>query len=232
MSRFPDCELLGMPQRSEAWNEIRRDKLTASQVGAWLAKHPHTTKKETQAQDSAICKILGAISRCPVPDEWEVDPEGPPPKSVGLWAIWNGIRLEPEAVAAFSEATGLEVESIGFCLHKSKVAGCSPDGLIVGENIGFEGKAPLPSTHVRYLLNGGLPEEYRDQVHFSMAVTGAKAWWFQSYCPGLPSLRICVARDDYTEAMAEGITRFAAALKEARQTMAEMWNSEFGGKKQ
>lgn len=265
MSRFPYCDLFDMPQRSEAWHAIRKEKLTGSQVGPWIAEEPECrltvpqmreiltalgheklpskredllsmipedqrplslTKTAESARERAICKILGAMSRCEVPDEWEVDPEGPPPRNPGLWAVWNGIRLEPEAVACFEKDTGLSVQEIGFCRHKSKIAGVSPDGLIVGESAGFEGKAPIPSTHVRYLRAGVLPEEYVWQVHFSMAVTGAATWWFQSYCPGLPPFRIKVERDETTAAISRNLSVFGAELEKARREMAAMWEGK------
>lgn len=242
---------------------MRRDKLTGSQVGPWIAEEPECrltvaeirhklqelgiehkatakrddllellpedhkpltrTKGAEEAKEKAICRILGAMSKCEVPDEWEVDPEGPPPRNPGLWAVWNGIRLEPEAVECFKRDTGLTVEEIGFARHKTKVAGVSPDGLIKGQSAGFEGKAPIPSTHVRYLRAGVLPAEYSWQVHFSMAVTGASSWWFQSYCPGLPPFRVHVHRDDSTDAITRNLFRFAEDLEFARQQMESMW---------
>ena len=255
--RFPDCRIHRMPQRSEEWHEIRRGKMTGSQMGSWLSEKPRVIytveeikhqikelvgvppekglKKDdlirecqelginlptayTQTTESArlkaISKIIGQLSTCEVPEEWEIDPDGPAPKNKGQWAIWNGINQEPKAVAAFEFATGLEVEEVGFCEHRSGLAGVSPDGLIKGQNVGFEGKAPLPETHALYLLRGTLPDEYKAQVHGCMAVTGAEAWWFQSYCPGLPSFRILVERDEFTEAMKEGLDLFAKELRE------------------
>jgi len=223
--QFPECTVYTMPQRTEEWHDIRREKLTASEAGAWLAKC--STQTAIKARHKALCKILGQRSGIRVPDDFQVDPDGPEPLSKSAWAIWRGINLEKDAVQAFTHATELDVQEVGFCVHKSKVAGCSPDGLILGEPEGFEGKCPLPETHCRYVLDGSLPDEYRDQVHFSMAVTGAKAWWFQSYCPGLPSLRIRIERDQYTESMAAGIVEFAALLKEANQKMADLWRREF-----
>lgn len=266
---FPDCTIHRMPQRSPEWHEIRKDKLTGSQVGSWLAERPQCrlTMPEIKAQldemggqyksadkrdellaklenylgklpmshlqgtvdarHTAICKILGSISGCEVPDQWEVDPLGAPPKNTALWAVWNGIRLEPEALAAFQDWHGTEIVQVGFCEHKSGVAGCSPDGLLQGQPAGFEGKAPLPATHVRYLLDGVLPDQYRDQVHFSMAVTGATAWWFQSYCPGLPPFRILTLRDEYTERMVDGLREFKDYLDAARDEIAALWEAEF-----
>ena len=211
--RFPDCKIHHMPQRSETWYDIRKGKLTGSQMGAWLADRKQTTKTFAKARAKATAKIIGQLSSCEVPDEWEVDPDGPPPKSIGLWAIWNGINQEPKAVAAFEFATGLEVEEVGFCEHSSGVIGVSPDGLIKGQNVGFEGKAPIPTTHVEYLLNGTLPETYKAQVHGCMAATGADAWWFQSYCPGLPAFRILVERDEFTEQMVAGMNEFGDYLR-------------------
>jgi hypothetical protein len=265
---FPDCKIHHMPQRSPEWHEIRKDKLTASQAGAWLAERPQcrltipeikdaldasgitykgVTKRDdllalypgewlkehlagtVDARHTAICKILGAMSNCAVPDQWEVDPNGEPPKNPALWAIWNGIRMEPEAVEAFQYWSMEEIVEVGFCEHKSGVAGCSPDGILYDQPIGFEGKAPLPATHVRYLLDGVLPDQYRSQIHFSMAVTGATAWWFQSYCPGLPPFRILTHRDDTTERMVEGLGEFAAHLESARDEIAGLWDAEFNG---
>jgi len=269
---FPDCLIHRMPQRSESWHEIRKDKLTASQVGSWLAERPEcrltipelkdiannggiaiksTWKRDEildalrviylpkthlkgtiDARHTAICKILGSMSKCQVPDQWEVDPNGAPPRNPALWAVWNGIRQEPAALAAFQDWHGHALIEVGFCEHKSGVAGCSPDALIYGQPIGFEGKAPLPATHIRYLLDGVLPSEYADQVHFSMAITGAIGWWFQSYCEGLPSFRVFTERSDYTERMVEGIAEFKEHLESARDEIASLWNQAFKGGEQ
>jgi hypothetical protein len=264
---FPDCLVHRMPQRSPEWHEIRKDKLTASQVGSWLAERPECRltipeiktrlnqvggkynasdtrdkllsilventihplpvshlKGTIDARHTAICKILGSMSKCQVPDAWEVDPDGAPPKNPALWAIWNGIRQEPAALAAFQDWHGHALIEVGFCEHKSGVAGCSPDAIIYGQPIGFEGKAPLPQTHIRYLLDGTLPPEYADQVHFSMAVTGAQGWWFQSYCEGLPTFRTFTERSGYTERMVEGIAEFAECLESARDEIIGLYD--------
>lgn len=266
---FPDCRIHKMPQRSPEWHEIRKDKLTASQVGSWLAERPEcrltipeikeqldkadTTHKgitlrssllslreddfwpkshlkgTIDARHTSICKILGSMSKCQVPDAWEVDPDGDPPRNPALWAVWNGIRQEPAALAAFQEWSKLALIEVGFCEHKSGVAGCSPDAIIFNQPIGFEGKAPLPATHIRYLLDGKIPAEYADQIHFSMAVTGAQGWWFQSFCEGLPPFRIFTERSDYTEHMVEGLAEFADHLESARDEIASLWDAEFEG---
>lgn len=184
------------------------------------------TAKVESARKKAIAEIIGKMSTCACPEEFEVDPDGPPPKSRPLWAIWNGIRMEEEAEAVFENQTGKKLEKVGFCLHYSGWCGASPDGLIKGENVGFEGKAPLPESHAFYLLEGKLPDAYKAQVHGSMAVTGADAWWFQSYCPGLPTFRILVERDKFTEAMETGLNEFSEELKKETNKVIKMIEEE------
>ena len=257
--QFPNCRIHYMQQRSPAWYDIKRGKLSASTVGAWLTEQPQCrmtvaeikdeldklgvdyaksakrddllamlppemhvmslTQTTEQAWEKAICKALGGLSNHRGPEPMGIDPDGPEPENLGQWAIWNGIRLEPEAEAAFTLGTDLKLAKVGFCEHVSGLLGCSPDGLIVGHPEGFEGKCPLPETHVRYYRSGNLPDEYRDQVHFSMAVTGAQAWWFQSYVPDMPPFRIRVERDDYTEQMAAGIERLVGDIEQAKMKL-------------
>ena len=39
------------------------------------------------------------------------------------------------------------------------------------------------STHIQYIINGGVPSEYIIQVQANLWVTGYKTWDFVSYCP-------------------------------------------------
>ena len=59
----------------------------------------------------------------------------------------------------------------------------SPDGLIPDLKKGLEIKCPKMSTHIRYLLEGGVPSEYVIQVQANLWVTGYETWDFVSYCP-------------------------------------------------
>lgn len=267
---FPNCTIYDMPQRSDAWYDIRKGIMTASQAGSWLADVPAVrmtiaeirevlklngikpTPKGTKpelvsdclyagltlpfdvlestksARLTAASKLMAEIAGCAGPPDFEIDPTGPPPRNPSLWAIWNGIRREEEAVEHFIDATGIAVEDVGFCKSKAGAFGCSPDGLIPATTEGFEGKAPIPATHCKYLMAGVLPPEYKDQVHFSMAVTGAEAWWFQSYCPGLPTLRMRVERDDYTARMFAGAVAFSDYLADQQSTLCGLWDEQLG----
>jgi len=154
-------------------------------------------------------------------------------------AIMRGNLLEPLAREAYEKRTGYAAASVGLCLHDSGGFGCSPDGLVYSRDWfspgdgdqwshGVEIKCPIPETHSKYLLAGTLPDEYRPQVHASLAVTGLDRWDFLSFCPGLPSLLITVERDEYTERMLRGLLDLSAELKATRAKLSEMWQAEFG----
>lgn len=185
-----------------------------------VRRHLSLTQSTMDATEKAILKILGQQSSVQPPYEFTVDMNDEhPPSNIALWAIWNGIKLEPEATAAFEWETGEKLQHVGFAKSIEWDAGCSPDGLVAGKPIGFEGKAPLPHTHLKYLFDGKLPDDYKMQVHFSMAVTGAEAWWFQSYCPGLPTFRTLVERDETTERVERGLESFTNKLAEAQEKL-------------
>lgn len=115
----------------------------------------------------------------------------------------------------YEERTGHHVSEVGFITDDKERFGCSPDGLISLDSIGpeftdaihhgVEIKCPIPETHMKWLLAGGLPEEHKCQVHGSMAVTGLSRWDFVSYCPGLPPLIVRVERDEFTDSISAGL---------------------------
>ena len=197
---FPDCTLLHMAQRSDAWFAARKGILTASNFGPWLM---NTGKVADQARERAICKLIAERANCESAPNYE------------NWAMQRGTELEPQAVAAFEGETGIKIADVGFCISKHGAFGCSPDGLIVGESVGFEGKVPVPETHIRYRRAGELPDEYLYQVHGSMACSGARAWHFQSWNPGLAPLRILVERDEFTEKLKAALIAFSAQYEAA-----------------
>ena len=199
--RFPDCEIHRIEQHLEngeanpEWLALRKGVLTASGLGMWLIKC--TTAAAKKAKEAAICQILAETAEL-----WE-------PPTFTSAAMQRGTDYEPDAVKSFNQATGKQVEHVGFCKSLYGHFGCSPDGLIVGENGGYESKCPLPSTHIKYRRAGVLPDEYKLQVHGSMAVTGADFWHFQSWNPCVANLRIVVERDDFTEQLLQGLIAFS-----------------------
>ena len=96
----------------------------------------------------------------------------------------RGNQLEPLARSAYEFITGNDVIQVGgVYLDEHKEAMVSPDGLIPELKKGLELKCPKMSTHIRYLLEGGVPAEYIVQVQANLWVTGYDTWDFVSYCP-------------------------------------------------
>ncbi len=110
-------------------------------------------------------------------------------------AMQKGIENEAEAVAYYELTQGVDVQTVGFCLHDSKRFGASPDRLVGSEGL-LEIKCPLPHTHVGYLLEENLLADYFQQVQGQLFVTGRKWCDLMSYSRGLKPLIIRVQRDE------------------------------------
>ena len=96
----------------------------------------------------------------------------------------RGNELEPRARMAYEFETGNDVVQIGgVYLNADKDLMVSPDGLIPNLKKGLEIKCPKMKTHIKYLLEGGVPVEYVIQVQAALWVTGYETWDFISYCP-------------------------------------------------
>jgi len=179
-------------QGSEQWLSARVGKLTASNASKIITAGGKLSTQRTAYMDELISDCF-----CPGQNAWQ-----------GNSNTDRGTAMEPLARAAFESRLMLEVEEVGFITREDGVIGCSPDGLISrdGRHVeGLEIKCPLPKTHLRYLLEGTLPDTYKPQVHFSMMVTGLP-WHFFSYCPGMKPLHLFIEPDAYTvklEAMVE-----------------------------
>jgi hypothetical protein len=235
--RFPDCKLIDCEQGTEAWHKHRKGYLTASNFGDWLTeskpslqltieeikqelsefgiKYPAKGKKEDyakllpkpemymdqskgfkSAQLTAASKCLAAFFGVPDPDVYESED------------IKRGKELEPLAREEFAKMTGLAVDEIGFAKSIHGWFGCSPDG-IMENGEGLEINCPRPSKLIQYHELGDLPDEYKAQVHGSMAVTGAEVWHFFAWYPGFPAFHHIVKRDTYTESMLEGLKSYS-----------------------
>ena len=209
-----------MKQYSPEWWAIRKGIPTAS-----------------RARDLITAKT-GALSTSSAPYINELIADrlglGEPPIEPTEWMI-RGSELEPEARRFFTFATELQVREVGFITNDEGSAGCSPDSLIpaYGETLfdeitadqwqvppnvfhaGLEIKCPMTKTHIGYLLNGGLADYYKQQVHFSLALTGLDVWYWMSYHPELEPLIVPVKRDEYTAMVEKAIAVFIVEQKKA-----------------
>jgi len=127
----------------------------------------------------------------------------------------RGTELEPEARAMYEFIKEVEVNEVGFCLHDTLNAGCSPDGLIA-EDGGLEIKCPAPATHVEYLKAGVLPSKYKQQVMGCLWITGREWWDFVSYHPTMKTLIVRVERDEeYITVLEECVTKAVDLINES-----------------
>ena len=190
-------QIINCEQNTEEWLNARKGRLTASVANEIITP----TGKPSKIVDGLI-RRLARECVCADPMAFEGN----------RYTQWGNTH-EPIARDAFRNVTQLDVIEVGFCENLTHpVLGCSPDGLIQhdGEIVaGLEIKCPTVDKHVEYLLEGILPKEYAPQVHFSMAVTGIRTWYFMSYYPGLKPFIVPVHYDDFTEKVRQAAIEFA-----------------------
>lgn len=193
-------------QGSLSWLELRAGKVTASEIGELITPQgkPRTGERPQKYLHLKLAEhMLG----------------GPLPSIGGSFAMEQGSIREQDAIPWFEMETGLEVCKVGFIETDDGRAGCSPDGLI-GDAIGIEVKCPQANTHVKYLLDWDLPDQYVMQVQFSMLVTGRKEWKFLSYCPGFKPLLLSVAYSTTAaQAIHDTLTAFYAEFDAAYEKL-------------
>lgn len=115
-----------------------------------------------------------------------------------------GRNLEEESRNWFAFSTGMTVKTVGMIKTDDLRFGASPDGLIEEDGkwiAGLEIKNVEAHKHAAFLLKGVLPNDFKAQVHFSLAVSGLPFWYFLSYHPDMEKLVIKVPPDDFTKAM-------------------------------
>ncbi len=211
-------------QNSEEWQAIRRGRPSASRFKDII------TAAKGELSKSCTDYMHELIGECFVPDWVEF---------AGNKFTDRGTELEPEARMHYAAMTGVEVTQVGFVTRKDEVVGASPDGLIAKPGIdveadavydaagriingldlfrhGVEIKCLSPKKHVSCIAAGVLPDDFRQQVHGSMAVTGLNSWDFFSYFPGLAPFLITVRRDDYTEKLSASLDAFLIEYAKVR----------------
>jgi len=173
-------------QKSEEWIKLRLGVPTASDFDKIM------TPKKMELSKSATklaYRLIGEKLSPYLPERAE---------SYMSRAMEWGVQTENEARALYAMETDLVITNGGFCMTDDGHFGCSPDGL-VGDEGGLELKCPEAGTHIEYLCNGVLPDEYKPQVHGQLIVTGRKWVDFMSYSINLPPFVVRVTPDLYTE---------------------------------
>ena len=205
-------------QQSPEWMEMRKGMVTGSMVGDAIAKmatQPRLTKKCAQGKhetcEAGYCncschgRIPGALyQKCRENYMWDLVATrltGMMPDRFVSRAMEFGIEHEATAVAAYEEHVNGLVESVGFAFHPEiKWFGSSPDGLL--DDGCIEVKCPNSATHLRYIVDGCVPDEHIPQMKAVMSCTERQWCDFVSFDPRMPKeLRLFVRRLERDEPM-------------------------------
>jgi putative phage-type endonuclease len=152
-------------QGSHEWHQIRIGKITGTRLKKMLAKDNLSLLDELIAEEET-----GLTD-----DDDFVSEE-----------MQRGIDLEPLAIQEYSNITGHEVDHP--CLIQSSewpILMMSPDGYI-GTNGAVEIKCPKTKTHIKYIRQGKIPNDYKEQIWCYFMVNPDLQWLdFVSYDPRL-----------------------------------------------
>jgi len=156
-------------QQKDEWFEARRGKFTGSNFKYILNKG--RGKDFTEQGYTYIRKVVAERM-----GSFEI-------QSTNKACDW-GNDNEQLAINEYESATGLTVEETGFVLHPSyDFAGCSVDGLIVGEKGIVEVKNPYnPANYIRYATDEAyILKEHGSQIYGNMWVMESEYCDFIAY---------------------------------------------------
>ena len=75
---------------------------------------------------------------------------------------------------------------------------------------------PKPTTHVKWMLNGGPLDDHRPQVHAGLIISELEWIDLVSYCPGYKQIVIRVTPDEYTAKVEKALDAFLMQYEEAK----------------
>ena len=187
-------------QGTDEWKQLRLGKATASRIKDIIAK---TQKGYSTSRDKYMTQLL--LERL----------TGTVAESYSDAAMQWGVEQEPFARAAYEAAKNVMVDQVAFVNHPTiEQAGASPDG-IVGDGL-VELKCPMSHTHLESIL-GGIDDQYKVQVQWQMACTGAKWTDLCSFDPRFPAeLQLVIKRferdDAYIATLEKEVIKFLTEL--------------------
>jgi putative phage-type endonuclease len=199
-------KILTADQHSAAWLKAREGRICASRIKdviSYLKNGRESAKRYDYRVELMAERLTGlAVERYVSP------------------AMDWGSEYEPMARAAYEVANGVVVEQVGFAVHDDlDFTGASVDSLVGDDGI-CEYKCPNTTTHLEWMMQGGIPPEHEPQCMWGLEVWGRKYADFVSFDPRLPEdLRIFVVRLDYDPERAKylrnEIVKFNAEIEDA-----------------
>ena len=136
-----------LEQGSQEWLDLRVGKITGSILKGVLQRDT-TTLMQTLLAEKLSGRAQDFFSSA---------------------AMQRGTETEPLARRSYEDKTGRKVEEVGFIQNgRFSFVGFSPDGIISDPDKKYrravEIKCPETKTHVKYILNNSIPDEYDSQV--------------------------------------------------------------------
>ncbi len=140
--------IYNVEQGSEEWLRLRLGKITGTRLASVMGGK--------KAQETLIYELIA--------EQLTGQGEQLFVNSAMQW----GKDHEELAVAEYEKITGAKTTKVGFCVSDEfPFLALSPDRLIkVGRKFkeGVEVKAPSTKTFIKYMAEGGIPDEYKWQV--------------------------------------------------------------------
>jgi putative phage-type endonuclease len=190
-----------------AWLQTRCGKLTASR----MADAMDFTAKGGEGAKRRALKIELLAERMTGDSV---------PHFVNSFMQW-GLEQEPAAKNAYEMQTGKLLTACGFVDHPDiPDFGATPDALLPGAVVEF--KCGQTTTHIGWMLAGGVPAQHKPQILAQLACTGRQHAVFVSYDPRVRS----AARQLYIAEWTPAKSEIEAVEEAARTFLAEvdaMW---------
>lgn len=161
---------LDIRQGSDEWHEYRLGSVGSSGIAAALSFLKRSSESSKEREAYKLQKLAEITT-------------GLIPQGYVSRAMQFGTDSEPLARMSYEERTGQEVRIVGIQPHPTIArAHASPDGY-VDNNGAIELKCPESHTHLRYLKEQAIPEEYIPQCWWVLACSGREWLDFVSFDP-------------------------------------------------
>ena len=148
------------------------------------------------------------------------------PHFVNSFMQW-GLEQEPMAKQEYELATGNMLTACGLFDHPEiDNFAATPDALLPGALVEF--KCPQTTTHVSWLLAGGVPDQHKPQILAQLACTGRSRAVFVSYDPRIKSAskRLHIAEWEPARVEIEAIEDAARTFLKEIEVMWEVLHTE------
>lgn len=138
-------------------------------------------------------------------------------------AMQHGNDEEAFARICYEGETFITSEQVGFLRLEDMYSGCSLDGVTRENGVvvgGQEFKCPMLKTHVAYIKDGQLPDDYKWQVIHNLWCLGTEWLDFMSYRNGFkPFLIRCHAKDLPIEEHDKTVRQFLTEVAEVENEL-------------